>query len=78
MGEDYTPNFAGALSAIKNGRRAAREGWNGKGQFIALQTPDENSKMKRPYIYISPVDGNLVPWIASQTDILADDWIVLP
>ncbi len=52
----------------------ARAGWNGKGMFITLQVPDEHSKMTLPYIYIKTVQGDLVPWLASQTDMLADDW----
>lgn len=70
-------NIGTAISAMRDGQKVAREGWNGKGQFIALQTPDEHSKMRKPYIYISPVDGELVPWFASQTDILANDWYVV-
>lgn len=69
--------FEKALNALKMGHTVTRAGWNGAGQFIALQMPDEHSKMRRPYIYISPVDGDLVPWIASQSDLLAEDWIVL-
>ena len=71
-------NFSDALTALKVGHILAREGWNGKGMYIKLQTPDEHSKMRRPYIYMSPVDGDLVPWAASQSDLLADDWNVLP
>jgi hypothetical protein len=56
--------------------KARRKGWNAKGQFISLQMPDAHSKMKKPYLYISPVDGELVPWLASQTDLLTEDWIV--
>jgi hypothetical protein len=67
-------NFAAALAALLNGTRATRAGWNGKGMWIALQVPDDNSKMTRPYIYMSTVDGDLVPWVASQTDLLATDW----
>jgi hypothetical protein len=67
-------NFSYALQAIKAGRRLTRKGWNAEGQFVELQVPDEHSKMKRPYIYISPVDGKLVPWVASQSDLLAEDW----
>lgn len=69
-------NFGQAIEQLKQGKRMTREGWNGKGQFIELQVPDEFSKMKKPYIYISPVDGQLVPWLASQTDMLAEDWIL--
>lgn len=73
MGETF--DFGVALSKLKEGKKVARNGWNGAGQFLALQTPDENSKMRKPYIYISPVDGELVPWLASQTDMLAEDWV---
>jgi hypothetical protein len=67
-------NFSGALDVIKRGGRVTREGWNGKNQWIELQKPDENSKMSLPYIYIKTVGGDLAPWVASQTDILAEDW----
>jgi len=70
--------FSKALEVLKRGGTVARAGWNGKGMFIKIQTPDENSKMGLPYIYISTVDGKLVPWLASQTDLLAEeDWVVL-
>jgi len=68
-------NFGNVLVYLREGISCYREGWNGKGQFISLQIPDENSKMTLPYIYISTVDGNLVPWLASQTDLLAEDWL---
>jgi len=67
-------NFGEALSDLKDGYAVARSGWNGKGMWIALQRPDENSKMSLPYIFMSTAQGDLVPWLASQTDILADDW----
>lgn len=67
-------NFGEAILALKVGYRVSRENWNGPNQFLKLQVPDENSKMTLPYIYISTVQGDLVPWLASQTDILSDDW----
>lgn len=67
-------NFGEAISRLKLSERVTRQGWNGKGQYLELQVPDENSKMGHPYIYISPVDGKFVPWLASQTDMLAEDW----
>lgn len=70
-------SFSGALVALKSGHLVARAGWNGKGMWIALQTPDMLSKMQRPYIYMAPIDGSLVPWVASQTDMLADDWTIV-
>ena len=72
MGEEV--NFGDVLDALKSGHKANRRGWNGKGQHLELQIPDRNSKMSLPYIYITTVQGDLVPWIASQTDLLAEDW----
>jgi hypothetical protein len=66
--------FGSALEQLRLGRRVARKGWNGKGMWLGLQVPDEHSKMTLPYIYMSTVTGDLVPWLASQTDILAEDW----
>lgn len=70
-------NFGRAIEHMREGFRVSREGWNGKGMWIALQRPDEHSKMRRPYIYMRPVDGELVPWVASQSDMLAEDWMVV-
>ena len=67
-------NFSEALEAIKGGERVSRIGWNGKGMYLELQTPDENSKMGKPYIFIKIVTDELVPWVASHGDLLADDW----
>lgn len=67
-------NFGDALRQLRLGNAVQRRGWNGPNQFLRLQTPDENSKMTLPYIYITTVQGDRVPWLASQTDILADDW----
>ena len=67
-------DFGLAIVALKQGKCVARSGWNGKGMWLGLQVPDEHSKMGLPYIYMSTVDGRLVPWLASQTDVLADDW----
>jgi len=67
-------DFGVALQNLKGGNKVTRDGWNGPGQYLELQVPDENSKMTLPYIYISTVQGDLVPWLASQTDMLATDW----
>ena len=66
--------FSDALLLLKQGKKLTRKGWNGPGQWIALQVPDQHSKMGLPYLYISTVTGKLVPWLASQTDLLAEDW----
>ena len=85
--EAYRPctamNFGLAIEAMRLGQKVARRGWNGTGIHIELQCPDEYSKMTHPYIFIdttglqtnnpdAPKDR--VPWLASQTDMLAEDW----
>jgi hypothetical protein len=70
-------NFGKSLEELKRGERVQRDGWNGKGMWVALQVPDEHSKMTLPYIYMFTAQGDLVPWLASQTDILAEDWNTL-
>lgn len=70
-------SFGCAIDAMKNGKKVARKGWNGRGMWLAIQMPDTYSKMQLPYIYMSTAQSNLVPWLASQTDMLADDWEVL-
>lgn len=73
-------NFGSALEALKAGMKVSRTGWNGKGLWLELQVPDDHSKMTLPYVFMSyPADaqntpGARVPWLASQTDMLADDW----
>ena len=65
-------------------KKYARKGWNGKGIYIGLQNPDEHSANTLPYIYMVTdklVSDNpdaprgRVPWLASQTDMLCDDWV---
>ncbi len=69
-------DFSEALNDLKDGCKIARTGWIGKGMWLELQTPDEHSKMTLPYIYMRTAQGDLVPWLASQTDLLSDDWVV--
>jgi len=79
-------DFGKVIQALKEGKRVSREGWNGKGIFIELQTPDEHSKMTSPYIFIDTTGlqtenkaapKSLVPWLASQTDMLCEDWQII-
>lgn len=78
-------DFGAVLKSLKSGWKARRKGWNGKGIYIELQMPDEHSKMTLPYIYIvtnglvtdnPDAPKGVVPWLASQTDMLAEDWEV--
>lgn len=79
-----------ALKVIQRGKRVARRGWNGKNMFIYYVPKGEyapqtkaaakncvNEKGLVPYgayIAMKTVDGTVVPWLASQTDMLATDW----
>jgi hypothetical protein len=67
-------DFGWALRKLKGGYKVARSGWNGKGMWLALQIPDAHSKMGLPYIYMRTAQGPFVPWLASQTDMMASDW----
>lgn len=69
-------NFERALSYVKVGGAITRKGWNGKGLSVQMQRPDVTSKMTLPYLYLQYPDGAKVPWLASQTDLLSDDWTV--
>lgn len=70
-------DFGWALMQLKQGKRVCREGWNGRGMWLELQEPDTSSRMTLPYIFMKTVDDNLVPWLASQTDMLAEDWALV-
>jgi len=70
-------NFGEAIKALKAGKRVCREGWNGKGMWLGLQSPGDSDPMTLPYIYMLTVQSDLVPWLASQSDMLSNDWEVL-
>ena len=76
-------DFSDALRALKSGAKVANRSWNGKGMFLELQRPDRHSKMTEPYIYLNfPADhpkypGGKVPWLASQLDLLSEEWGVV-
>ena len=63
-----------AVKQMQDGQKVARMGWNGKNMYLALQVPDAHSKMTLPYVYMYTAQGDLVPWLCSQTDLLATDW----
>lgn len=83
----YSPvgnmSFGVALEAIKAGKRVSRSGWNGKGMWLCLvarwsgnigEMPVDYCLL--PWIAMKTADGGVVPWLASQTDVLAEDWII--
>ena len=85
-------NFSEALTAIKEGKRVARSGWNGSNMFLflvagsnfkvnrepLLSIMGEGSEVTyRPHIDMKDAEGKVVPWLASQTDLMADDWSIV-
>ena len=78
--------FGLAIEALKLGKRVARAGWNGKGMYLALipggyaEHPNVNGGMEieaLPWIGMKTADNKFVPWVASQTDVLAEDWAIV-
>lgn len=97
-------DFGWALKQLKAGKRVRREGWNGKGMWIAL-TPGSAIKTSEAragatkmladdleshpalkddtkpitihgHIDMKAADGTIViGWLASQTDVLSEDWM---
>ena len=85
-------NFSDALVHIKEGQKVARQGWNGKDMFLFL-VPGSTFTVNRPpllgiypegtkvdyhaHIDMKTAQGYIVPWLASQADLLAEDWVLL-
>lgn len=77
--------FSEALNELKSGKRVARSGWNGRGMWLLLirgWTVDVEHEtvlhglLPLPWIGMKTATMDFVPWLASQTDILAEDWTV--
>jgi Protein of unknown function (DUF2829) len=84
-------DFSFALRHAKQGKLISRAGWNGKGMFVFL-VPGSSFAVSRPplsgilaegtqveyqsHLVMRTADGSIVPWLASQTDLLADDWLI--
>lgn len=82
-------DFGDAIRALKAGSRVTRAGWNGHGMFLYLVPGSTFTVNRLPLLGIYPegtemnycahidmkaADGSCVPWLASQTDVLAEDW----
>ena len=85
-------NFGQALEAIKAGRRVARIGWNGKGMFVFLVPGSTFSVSRqplagilgvgacvnyRPHMDLRTADGSIATWAPSNSDALAEDWMLV-
>ncbi len=84
--EAVTFDFGFALEALRQGKRARRKGWNGKDMYIFLANGDdltscicsEDMPPCTDSICIKTADDKIcVGWLASQTDMLAEDWTVV-
>ena len=81
--------FEDALVLLKQGEKMTRAGWNGKDMFLFL-VPGSAFEVNRPpllgiypegtqvkyhaHIDMKTAQGTVVPWVASHTDLLANDW----
>jgi len=84
-------DFGIALEYLKRGAKVARAGWNGKGMFIyyvsegaypakmpSIKGVFENDLVPYgAYIAIKTADGIVIPWVTSQADVLAEDWVIV-
>lgn len=87
-----TFDYRTTLKMLQLGYKLAREGWNGKGMFIFLVNgstfevnrppllgifPEGTMITYQPHIDMYTADGTVVPWLCSQSDMLAQDWVVV-
>jgi hypothetical protein len=76
-------NFGQAIQALKEGERVARTGWNGKGMWLAyvpagyMELTNGLEFPSCPYLVMKTAQATVVPWLASQTDVLAEDWVIV-
>lgn len=84
LGGTPTFDFGEAIKYLKRGLKVCRQGWNGKGMYLAYVNAyqykvdgevHKDSLFLSPWIGMKTADGKFVPWLASQTDMLAEDWM---
>ena len=85
----YAMTFGMAIEAAKKGKRIARKGWNGKGQYVELakaisyKSPTgavvnaEHDAIGNQALAFVGTSGVQMGWLASQADMLADDWEIV-
>jgi len=81
-----------AIKQMEDGSKVARAGWNGKGMFLFLVPgsvfkvnrppllgiyPEGTEVKYQPHVDMKTAQGSVVPWLASQSDLLAKDWEVV-
>lgn len=82
-------DFGKAVEALKAGKKVARRGWNGKGQYIELATNISymnaageivncnHDAIGNKAIAFVGTSGVQMGWLASQADMLAEDWEIV-
>lgn len=78
-------SFSEALFVLKHGRKTPSKGWNGKGMWLILTKMYTHTLIEQgganlnyvPFITMKTADDKFVPWLASQTDLLAEDWVIV-
>ena len=75
-------NFGQALHELKEGKHVTRSGWNGKKMFVyyvpeGFTEIDNKEVPTQPFISMFTAQETSVPWLASQSDLLSEDWEVL-
>lgn len=82
-------NFGEAIIAVKEGKKIQREGWNGKSQYVELATcisyknangeivNVEHDAIGNNALAFVGTSGVQLGWLASQADMLANDWKVI-
>ena len=67
-------NIGWAISRMREGEWVCREGWNGKGMYLFLVSSVGDMQ---EYVCMKTAQDTLVPWLCSQSDLLADDWQIV-
>lgn len=70
-------DFSEALKLLKQGSGVRRTGWNGRGMYIKLYRPPKTDFLQEQFLIMKTADNKFIPWLASQTDLLAEDWCLL-
>lgn len=79
---NHDVGFGYALNCLKNGRKVARKGWNGKGMWVEMMkmfthTPIKDGRPLEPFLVIKNVQGSYNTWVPSISDLLAEDWLLI-
>ena len=83
-------NIGHAINEMRTGATVSRSGWNGKGMWLYLvpanSYPAQTDAARaafgdmvpyREYVAMKTAQGDVVPWVCSQSDLLADDWFIV-